>query len=57
MATIWHTLVLKAFFCLKIVVFSLKFINKSPVNNIPTLVWIMAWRQIDNRPLFEPVTV
>ena len=36
---------------------SLKFVPKGPVNNIPTLVQIMAWRRPGNRPLSEPTIV
>ena len=28
-----------------------------PINNIPTLVQIMAWRRPGDKPLFEPITV
>ena len=34
---------------------SLKFVPKSPVNNIPALVQIMAWRRPGNKPLSEPM--
>ena len=33
---------------------SLKFIPEDPINNIPALVQIMAWRQPGNTPLSEP---
>ena len=33
---------------------SLKFVPKGPINNIPALVQIMAWRQPGNKPLSEP---
>ena len=36
---------------------SLKFVPKGPINNIPTLVQIMAWRQPGNKPLSEPMLV
>ena len=36
---------------------SLKFIPKGPVNNIPALVQIMAWRHPGGKPLFEPMMV
>ena len=36
---------------------SLKFIPKGPINNIPALVQIMAWRQPGDKPLFEPMMV
>ena len=34
---------------------SLKFVPKGPINNIPALVQIMAWRWIGDKPLFEPM--
>ena len=37
--------------------FSLKFVPKGPINNIPALVQIMAWRRPGDRPLSEPVMV
>ena len=36
---------------------SLKFIPKGPINNIPALVQIMAWRRPGNKPLSEPMMV
>ena len=36
---------------------SLKFVPKGPVNNIPVLVQIMAWRRPDTKPLPEPMMV
>ena len=36
---------------------SLKFIAKSPINDIPALVQIMAWRRPGDKPLFEPMMV
>ena len=32
----------------------LKFVPKNPINNIPALVQIMAWRRQGGKPLFEP---
>ena len=37
--------------------FSLKFVPKGPINNIPALVQIMAWRRLGDKPLSEPVMV
>ena len=37
--------------------FSLKFVPKGPINNIPALVQIMAWRRPGNKPLSEPMLV
>ena len=34
---------------------SLKFIPKGPIDNIPALVQIMAWRRPGDKPLSEPV--
>ena len=36
---------------------SLKFVPKGPINNIPALVQIMAWRHPGNKPLSEPMMV
>ena len=36
---------------------SLKLIPKGPINNIPALVQIMAWRRPGDKPLSEPMLV
>ena len=36
---------------------SLKFIRKGPVNNIPALVQLMAWRRPGDKPLSEPMVI
>ena len=36
---------------------SLKFVHKGPINNIPALVQIMAWRRPGDMPLSEPMLV
>ena len=36
---------------------SLKFVAKFPINNIPALVQIMAWRRPGDKPLSETMTV
>ena len=36
---------------------SLKFVPNGPINNIPALVQIMAWRQPGAKPLSEPMMV
>ena len=36
---------------------SLKFVLKGPINNIPALVQIMAWRRPGDKPLSEPMIV
>ena len=37
--------------------FSLKFVPKGPINNIPSLVQIMVWRRPGAKPLSEPMMV
>ena len=39
------------------VAFSLKFVPKGPINNIPELVQLMAWCWPGNNPLCEPMMV
>ena len=34
---------------------SLKFVPNGPINNIPALVQIMAWRRTGDKPLSEPM--
>ena len=34
---------------------SLKFSPKGPINSIPALAHIMAWCQLGNKPLSEPM--
>ena len=36
---------------------SLKFVLKGPINNIPALAQIMAWRRPGDKPLSEPMMV
>ena len=36
---------------------SLKCVPKGPINNIPTLVQLMAWRRPGDKPLSEPMMV
>ena len=36
---------------------SLKFVPEGPINNIPALVQIMAWRRSGDKPLSEPIMV
>ena len=36
---------------------SLKFVLKGPINNIPALFQIMAWRRPGDKPLSEPIMV
>ena len=35
--------------------FSLKFVPKSPIDNMPALVQVMAWRRPGDKPLPEPM--
>ena len=35
----------------------MKFVPKGPINNIPALVQIMAWRRRGDKPLSEPMMV
>ena len=37
--------------------FSLKFVPKGPINHIPALVQIMAWRRPGDKPLSEPMMI
>ena len=39
------------------IIISLKFVPKGPINNIPALVQIMAWRRPGDKPLSEPMMV
>ena len=34
---------------------SLKFVPRGPINNIPALIQIMAWRRTGDKPLSEPM--
>ena len=36
---------------------SLKFVPRGPINNIPTLVQVMAWHRPGDKPLSEPMMV
>ena len=36
---------------------SLKFVHEGPINNIPALVQIMAWRRPGDKPLSEPMMI
>ena len=38
-----------------LITISLKFVPKVPINNIPALVQIMAWRRPGDKPLSEPM--
>ena len=35
----------------------MKFVPKSPINNIPALDQMMAWRRPGDKPLSEPIMV
>ena len=36
---------------------SLKFVPKGPINNMPALLQIMAWRRPGDKPLSEPMMI
>ena len=38
-------------------IISMKFVPKGPINNIPAMVQIMAWRRPGDKPLSEPMMV
>ena len=61
MAAVLQTTVLDTFSWMKMFELrfkiSLKFVPKGRINNIPSLVQIMAWRRPGDKPLSEPVTV
>ena len=56
MAANYQTTFSNAFFWMKIYN-SLKFVPKGPINNVPALVQIMAWRRSGDKPLSEPMVV
>ena len=37
--------------------FSLKFVPRSPIDNKPVLVQVMAWRRTGDKPLSEPMLI
>ena len=37
--------------------FEFRFVPKGPINNIPALIQIMAWRRPGDKPLSEPMMV
>ena len=58
MAVIFQTSFSKTFSWMKILIkISVKFVPKDQINNIPTLVQIMAWRRPGNKPLSELMMV
>ena len=61
MPAIFQTIFSNAFFRMKmhkfILRFLLKCVPKAPINNIPALVQIMAWRRPGDKPLYEPMMV
>ena len=44
-------------YALMLIINSLKFILKCPINNFPALVQIMAWRRPGDKPLSEPMMI
>ena len=61
MDAISQTIFSNAFSWMKMFEFRLKFhwifVPKCPINNIPAMVQIMAWRRPSNMPLSEPMVV
>ena len=61
MAAISQTTLSNAFLWIKIekycisIKISQKFVPKGPIDNIPAMVQIMAWRRIGDKPLAEPM--
>ena len=53
-ADIFNSIFLNENVCIPIKI-SLKFVPKGPINNIPLLVQIMAWRRSGDKPLSEPM--
>ena len=54
----WHfkCIIMNEKFCIFIWI-SLEFVPKGPIHNKSTLVWVMAWRQIGDKPLPEPMLI
>ena len=60
MAAISQTTLSNAFSWMKMLIsikISLKFVPKGPINSIPALVQIMAWRRPGDKPSFEAMMV
>ena len=58
MDAIWQTTLSNPFSWMKIFEFPLKkFVPKVPINSIPLLFQIMAWRRPGDKPLSEPMMV
>ena len=57
MAAIFQTTFSNEFSWMKMLEFRLKFVPKGPINNIPLLVQIMAWRLPGDTPLSEQMVV
>ena len=61
MAAIFHTTFWNGFSWMKMYEFrekiSLKFVPRGPINNMPALGQIMAWRRPGDKPLTEPMMV
>ena len=53
MAAIFHDIF--KWICMNFDKISLKFLSKGPINNIPALFQIMAWRLPGDKPLSEPM--
>ena len=59
MAAIWADDIFKCIFLNEndkiLIQISLKLVPRSPIDNKPALVQVMAWRRIGNKPLPEPM--
>ena len=61
MAAIFQTIFSNAFTWMEIyeiwLKISLRFVPKGPINNIPALIQVIAWRQPGNKPLSDSMMV
>ena len=53
---IFKVILFYANFCILITI-SLKYVSHGPINNIPSLIQIMAWRRSGGKQLFESMVV
>ena len=52
----WYCILLNENILISVTI-SLKFVSKGPINNIPALVQIIAWRRPGDKSLSEPMIV
>ena len=52
-----HFLQCKLLYFYILINFSLKYVRKGPIENNPSLVQIMAWRRLGDKPLSEPMMI